>query len=63
VIVTASPEAAADPLPAAADVELDALSLPEEHALSTMAAAIAVAAMALRIAVRGNVVMSWPSLS
>jgi hypothetical protein len=57
-MVTASPEAAAEPLPPAAAVEVDVLSLLEEHALSTSAAAIAVAAIALRIAVRGDVVMS-----
>jgi hypothetical protein len=40
-----------------------ALSLLEEQALSTSAAAIAVAAIALRTAVRGDLIMSWPSLS
>jgi hypothetical protein len=39
------------------------LSLLEEQALSTSAAAIAVAAIALRTAVRGDLIMSWPSLS
>jgi hypothetical protein len=62
-MVTASPEAAAEPLPPADDVELDALSLPEEHAVSSSAAAIAVAAIALRMAVRGDVFMSWLDLS
>jgi hypothetical protein len=60
-MVTASPEAA-EPLPPAAD-EVDALSLLEEHALSTSAAAIALAAITLRIAVRGDLFMSWPGLS
>jgi len=57
-MVTASPEAAAEPLPPADEVELEALSLLEEHAESSSAAAIAVAAIAPRIAVRGDVVMS-----
>jgi hypothetical protein len=61
-MVTASPEAAAEPLPPAAEV-VDALLLLEEHALSNSAAAIALAAIALRTAVRGDLVMSWPSLS
>jgi hypothetical protein len=61
-MVTASPEAAAEPLPPAAE-EVDALSLLEEQAVSTSAAAIALAAIALRIAVRGDLFMSWPSLS
>ena len=62
-MVTASPEAAAEPLPPEADAELDPLSLLEEQAVSTNAAAIAVAAIALRSAVRGDEFMSWPSLS
>jgi len=63
-MVTASPDAAAEPLPPAADAdEVDVLSLLEEQAVSTSAAAIALAAIALRIAVRGDLFMSWPSLS
>ena len=57
----ASPEAAAEPLPPAADVEVVALSLLEEHAVSTSAAAIALAAIALRKA--GSVSLACQSLT